>query len=252
MDAASSDTDLLRRHFSGKRSSPRVTVTTPVALVGSEGPVLARALDLSEGGAQVEILEPEFVSSASDGAAACAFLVQRHFEAGLVWTMLDLSGHPIVEIESDLVRINVGPDAKDGVRAGIRFRRPLTPEERDALGLEASVEDAPRWVHRRGPPAFLLIFPTSGATVGPLCAARVQWIRGRSVGALVEAPADPNALARLLGEGSLHASLLAGGRRVWDCGGRAARATAVDRAVEIEWNGEDAVDPEALRGFRRA
>jgi hypothetical protein len=263
--------DLLLQHFSGKRQGERVSALREVSLVGSAGPVRGRTVDVSAGGALIQILDAAFTTAASEGrASTCVGLADRHFHDGV---RLEFRAAPIglpIVVEGEIVRITVGPDAKEGVRAGCRFLRALSPAERVLLGvdpapimsgsppvppavtLESSFPKGERLVPRRGAAPQVLLFATMAGTAGPVCAGRVVALRGRQVEIRVETSGDASRLAARIREGDFRLTMVRALERLWDVSARTVSVRAVGSTAAVELETTVQPPPAARRHFRRS
>jgi hypothetical protein len=240
--------DVLRQHFAARRASERVPFGSDVLLLGNEGPVKGRALDLSETGALVEVVDDLFVAEASAGRAGeMLALAERHLQ-GAIRVQLTSAG---VVVEAAVVRMDLGTEAGSPLRLGCRFLRPLGFEERVLLGLEVAGGDAPTLVPRRGTAPFLLLFQEGGATAGPLCAARALAVEGRRIRALAEAVPDPQWLTGRLRSSPLTFALRGAGPTAWSGRARIASVEARTREVHLEVLADTEAPAKALRSFRR-
>jgi hypothetical protein len=241
--------DLLRRHFAARRGSERVPFRSDVLLLGNEGPVKARALDLSETGALVEVVDDLFVAEATSGRAGeMLALAERHLQ-GAIRVQLTSAG---VVVEAAVVRMDLGTEAGSPLRLGCRFLRPLGVEERVLLGLDVADADARTLVPRRGTAPFLLLFQEGGATAGPLCAARVLAVVGRRIRALAESLPDAEWLSGRLRTSPLAFSLRGAGPTAWSGRARIASVDAQARSIHVEILADADAPPKALRALRRS
>jgi hypothetical protein len=253
---ADASADLLAQHFSGKRSAERLICSREVWLVGAEGRFRARTLDLSEGGALVELLDEAFTSTDRAGHAAdCFALAAQNFSSGVRLEFpADAEGRRGLTLDAEVVRLTVGPDPKDGVRAGCRFARPLSAEESAFLGMAAPIEGAEILVPRNGVTAFAFLFAPGHGTVGPLVIAPLLRIYGNRLGGRACVGGDVTRFAAALRAGNLHLACHVSGRRVWDTHARVLAArpsplSALDLEIDIA---ADEVPPRAVRRHYRA
>lgn len=172
--------DPLRAFLSGKRLSERHACHVPAVLEGALAPVAATLLDVSHGGALVQIDEPAFLEAESGaGVQAYLDLLSHHASRGL---RLAFPGHAFA-VGASVVRWTPGSGPDDVSRVGLRFDRVLGDEELTALRTgtpaatpaEAHVaeEAAPRllpYAPRRGAVLQALVFRALRPEAGPVIA----------------------------------------------------------------------------------
>ena len=125
--------DALAAFLSGKRSSPRHTVSLDAVLLGPELEVPVRMVDLSIGGTLLAIREVDLPVTERDDPMRHLALIEQHFREGFDLRILS-SG---VVIEADLVRLTLRPGDEGYIFLGCRFRVPLTQRQQQDLGISA-------------------------------------------------------------------------------------------------------------------
>src|SRR5262245_21524887 len=98
--------DLLREHFSGKRSAERLTCSREVVIEAHGGSVLGRALDVSEGGVLVALVDDEFLEASASGPGACVALAERRFRGTMRLRFApEAEGLKPLDLPGEVVRI---------------------------------------------------------------------------------------------------------------------------------------------------
>jgi hypothetical protein len=173
--------DPLAARFSGKRAHVRTPLCRAVGAGGPQATYEARLVDISEGGAQVEIVAAEFYG---DGSRDGLTLVAEAFPEGL---SLRFPEGPTLDAE--VVRLLALEEG--GMALGCRFLRTLTPAERVLLGVDWARIEAP-WLAPPERPTWLLLYGGVRRVAGPSLLARVEglgptWLAARLDGGATRA-----------------------------------------------------------------
>lgn len=175
-------TDPLLALFSGKRRWARVPACRDVRVVATGGAFRGHTLDVSGGGALIQITDPAFYRDDRDAFG----LVEGLTPTGEVEVSFLRDA---VQAPAEVVRITVGRDGHVGL--GARFERALDESDRvrlAALPVEVSrdplVDEAhhPLKPARRGPYLMIYTAPVAG---GPRYVAPVLGIGQRTISARI-------------------------------------------------------------------
>jgi hypothetical protein len=251
MTALDPGPEILRNHFQGKRQGVRIPFAREAVLVGPEGEVRGRTVDLSDGGVQIEVVDDRFASA----APVVLMEAERAFRGTvrIAFPPAD-GGPPLVEVEAEVVRLTFDADGTPRLRAGCRFTRPLGEEEMRRLRAAAGPERRFPFVPRRGHAVFALLYGAANMVAGPLCVAPVLGMDGarwavRAQGAGLDAliQRGPAAPVRMV--------VMDGPRRVFESETRLATATSdgdAEGGAVVELQGDREPDADVRRIFRPA
>lgn len=120
-----------REHFAGRRRTPRRRFVQPVECSGSSGKYAARTLELSRGGALVELRDPEFLGSAAvSSLLAFSQRVMEEYSGGM---RIHFSV-PALSLAARVVRTLRHPTS-ESLLVACEFLTELTDEQCRMLGL---------------------------------------------------------------------------------------------------------------------
>lgn len=161
-------------HFAGKRQEERRAVDLRADLVGGGITLAGRAVDLSTAGARVQLSDRALqgFKQASDAVAVYQIL-ERHFTSGLV---VRFPLHGDIRISGRVVRIVVPPHQGAEVSVGVRFVRPVAPDEWARLADDRRLAPIPTLAPLRKGPVLQALVGAHGG--GPICLLKV--LRGAS------------------------------------------------------------------------
>jgi hypothetical protein len=117
--------------LAAKREDRRVERRFPILLKGAKGKYKASTVDLSSGGALVEVVDPEFLPAGS--RTFVGFAAKSAEEFGATAT-LEFGGGSVLA-RGKMVRVVAGGEAMGGARIGLRFDPPLAAAQCVALGI---------------------------------------------------------------------------------------------------------------------
>jgi hypothetical protein len=114
-----------------KREDARVERRFSVLLDGARGRFEGRTVDLSPGGALVEIVDPDFLQADARTLVGFARRVDEEFSSSLA---VEFAGGSLIT-RASVVRVVAAGEGVAGLRVGIRFDPPLSAEHCASLGI---------------------------------------------------------------------------------------------------------------------
>jgi len=211
--AAPAGADLLLELFSGKRGRERHPCHVPATLDGARGAVACTVLDLSEGGALLQIDDPVFTAAdAHGGLQAYLELLQVHAQPGLALSFPEQD----LRLESWVVRWTAGSAGAGPSRVGLRFGRALQETEVHALRsgtrlpTRPPAEPASRPTHVPARDARLqaLVFLALKPEVGPLLSGTATAFGPELLVVHLAAGRTEQDLKRVTGSGALFVAVI--------------------------------------------
>ena len=136
---ALSNATLLRNFFFGKRHTLRRDISLAAAIQGRHGTFRATVANISRSGVLLHIDDEAFVPErTSNRLVAYSGRVLFYFEHGL---RVALEGN--IVLDADIVRLTAAvDDARGRILLAVQFRKPLTDDQCDTLGVVLEIDTA--------------------------------------------------------------------------------------------------------------
>lgn len=237
MTTAAPVADPLRAFLSGKRATPRMSVSWPVRVSAPGVDFVGQAVDASEGGMLIGIDELRLPSGERLRGDALLLHLHDRLAGGFEVRLLD---KPVCR---DATPVRLGTRTGEGgmLYLGCSFLSPLTIREQRELGLldRQRVVTVPAWrepvylgslpyVADKRRPAHVMAFDAESHVVGPRFVGTLSGGSGSALAVDVRVP-NERAVFDLLGTKPVELEVLANGRSAWRGEGTPAAILLGDR-----------------------